>query len=289
MSVLISATELKDRLADPNKAGQMMVFDASFFLPTMQRDAGEEFLACRLPGARFFDIDAIADPDSELPHMVPSAEIFTARMQALGLNQNQPVVIYDNAPFLTAPRAWWLLTLFGHQPVQILDGGLRAWQAAGGPVATGAPETPQRGNFTATNPQPGRLVLFDEICRYQAAGSDVQIVDARAAGRFSGGEAEPRPGLRSGHIPGAKNLPVSELVDSQTGLMHGPEKLANLFEQAGLDLTRPIVTSCGSGVTAAALTLALHILGRDDTGLYDGSWSEYGSSDAPLETGDARP
>ena len=285
MSLLISAADLKDRLADPQRAGQTLIFDASFFLPTMQRDARGEFTACRLPGARFFDIDAIADPDSELPHMVPSAEVFTAHMQALGLRQNQPVVVYDNAPFLTAPRAWWLLTLFGHQPVQLLDGGLKAWLAAGGPVAVGAPDSPQEGDFTAADPQPGRLVLFEEICRWQGPDPEAQIVDARAAGRFAGEEAEPRPGLRSGHIPGARNLPVSDLVDSQTGLLHGPDQLRRLFEQAGIDLARPIVTSCGSGVTAAALTLALHLLGRADTGLYDGSWSEYGASSAPLETG----
>jgi thiosulfate/3-mercaptopyruvate sulfurtransferase len=284
MALLISAAELKDRLDDPQEAGQMMIFDASFFLPTMQRDAEAEFAACRLPGARFFDIDAIADPDSELPHMVPSADIFTAKMQALGLRQNQPVVVYDNAPFLTAPRAWWLLTLFGHQPVQLLDGGLPAWLAAGGPLAEGAPDSPQKGDFIAAPPPPGRLVLFAEICRWQGPESEVQIVDARAAGRFAGLEAEPRPGLRSGHIPGAKNLPVSELIDSQTGLLHSPDNLRRLFEQAGIDLARPIVTSCGSGVTAAALTLALHLLGRTDSGLYDGSWSEYGASNAPLET-----
>ena len=287
MALLISAAELKDRLAHPDRAAEILLFDASFFLPTMQRDAEAEFAACHLPGARFFDIDAIADPDSPLPHMVPSAEIFTAKMQALGLHRNQPVVVYDNAPFLTAPRAWWLLMLFGHQPVQLLDGGLQAWLAEGGPVAEGRPEKPKKGDFIAAPPQPGQLVLFEDICSWQEKGSEVQIVDARAAGRFAGAEAEPRPGLRAGHIPGAKNLPVSDLVDSQTGLLLDPDQLRRLFEQAGIDLARPIVTSCGSGVTAAALSLALHLLGRRDTGLYDGSWSEYGASSAPLETGQA--
>lgn len=278
---LVSAGQLL--AACREDSDQLFIFDASYFLPGMGRMAHDEYLAARLPGAVFFDIDAIGDPASDLPHMVPDTSLFQEMMRGLGLSSDHQVVVYDNSPFLSAARAWWLLQLFGHQKVALLDGGLAGWRDVGGAVETGPPKARPAGDFIARPPRRGAVILFDDIC--QMDKTQVQLVDARSAGRFQGTAAEPRPGLRSGHIPGARNLPVTELLDQATGKLKDLNGIASLFQAAGVDLDRPIVTSCGSGVTAAGLTFGLALLGRRDIGLYDGSWSEYGASDAPVATG----
>lgn len=277
MSYLVSAEWLITHLNDDN----LFIFDATFVLPTMERDAAAEFEQTHIPGAQFFDINAIADTSSDLPHMVPSAADFSHMMQELGLSGHHKVVIYDNSPFLSAARAWWLLRLFGKADVFVLNGGLPAYVKAGGPIAHGTAQPRETGDFTAA-PALAQLILFDELRRQIEAGDDLQILDARPAPRFHGQAAEPRPGLRAGHMPGAMNVPVTALLNKQTGMLKELSELRAEFEQAGLDFAKPAITSCGSGVTAAGLTLALAELGKDDIALYDGSWAEWGASDAPI-------
>lgn len=277
MSYLVSAEWLITHLNDDN----LFIFDATFVLPTMERDAAAEFEQTHIPGAQFFDINAIADTSSDLPHMVPSAADFSHMMQELGLLGHHKVVIYDNSPFLSAARAWWLLRLFGKADVFVLNGGLPAYVKAGGPITHGAAQPRETGDFTAA-PALAQLILFDELRRQIEAGNNLQILDARPAPRFHGQTAEPRPGLRAGHMPGAMNVPVTALLNKQTGTLKELSELRAEFEQAGLDFAKPAITSCGSGVTAAGLTLALAELGKDDIALYDGSWAEWGASDAPI-------
>jgi len=277
MSYLVSAEWLIAHLNDDN----LFIFDATFVLPTMERDAAAEFEQTHIPGAQFFDINAIADTSSDLPHMVPSAATFSHMMQEFGLSDHHKVVIYDNSPFLSAARAWWLLRLFGKADVFVLNGGLPAYVKAGGPVAHDIAQPRETGDFTAA-PALAQLILFDELRRQIEAGEDLQILDARPAPRFHGKAAEPRPGLRAGHMPGAMNVPVTELLNKQTGKLKELSELRAEFEQAGLDFSKPAITSCGSGVTAAGLTLALAELGKNDIALYDGSWAEWGASDAPI-------
>ena len=277
MSYLVSAEWLITHLNDDN----LFIFDATFVLPTMERDAAAEFEQTHIPGAQFFDINAIADTSSDLPHMVPSAADFSHMMQELGLSDHHKVVIYDNSPFLSAARAWWLLRLFGKADVFVLNGGLPAYVKAGGPITHGAAQPRETGDFTAA-PALAQLILFDELRRQIEAGNNLQILDARPAPRFHGQTAEPRPGLRAGHMPGAMNVPVTALLNKQTGTLKELSELRAEFEQAGLDFAKPAITSCGSGVTAAGLTLALAELGKDDIALYDGSWAEWGASDAPI-------
>ena len=277
MSYLVSTEWLITHLNDDN----LFIFDATFVLPTMERDAAAEFEQTHIPGAQFFDINAIADTSSDLPHMVPSAADFSHMMQGLGLSGHHKVVIYDNSPFLSAARAWWLLRLFGKADVFVLNGGLPAYVKAGGPITHGAAQPRETGDFTAA-PALAQLILFDELRRQIEAGDDLQILDARPTPRFHGHAAEPRPGLRAGHMPGAMNVPVTALLNKQTGTLKELSELRAEFEQAGLDFAKPAITSCGSGVTAAGLTLALAELGKDDIALYDGSWAEWGASDAPI-------
>ena len=277
MSYLVSAEWLITHLNDDN----LLIFDATFVLPTMERDAAAEFEQTHIPGAQFFDINAIADTSSDLPHMVPSAADFSHMMQELGLSGHHKVVIYDNSPFLSAARAWWLLRLFGKADVFVLNGGLPSYVKAGGPITHGAAQPRETGDFTAA-PALAQLILFDELRRQIEAGNNLQILDARPAPRFHGQTAEPRPGLRAGHMPGAMNVPVTALLNKQTGTLKELSELRAEFEQAGLDFAKPAITSCGSGVTAAGLTLALAELGKDDIALYDGSWAEWGASDAPI-------
>ena len=261
----------------------ILIFDASYFLPTMGRDGRTEYDKAHIPGAVFFDIDGIKDETSALPHMIPSAEVFQATMRMLGLRDGQQIVVYDDSPFLSSARAWWMLRYFGHVPVAVLDGGLRAWREAGGALTSNVPAL-SAGNFTATAPAEADVITFAELEAAVRTGTADQILDARAANRFAGQAAEPRPGLRAGHIPGSLNLPISDILDTDTGKLKSAEQLSTLFAAAGLDMHQPAVTTCGSGVTAAGLTLALAILGKTDIRLYDGSWSEWGASDAPIET-----
>ena len=268
-------------LALPN--ADILIFDASYFLPTMGRDGRSEYDKAHIPGAVFFDIDGIKDEASDLPHMIPSAEVFQETMRALGLRQDQQIVVYDDSPFLSSARAWWMLRYFGHLPVAVLDGGLRAWREAGGELTSAIHALPY-GSFTASAPVQADVITFTELEGAVRAGTAEQIIDARAADRFEGEAAEPRPGLRAGHIPGSLNLPIGDILDNKTGRLKSADELAALFAVAGLTMDKPAVTTCGSGVTAAGLTLALAILGKTDIRLYDGSWSEWGASDAPIET-----
>ena len=268
-------------LARPD--ADILIFDASYFLPTMGRDGRSEYDKAHIPGAVFFDIDGIKDEASDLPHMIPSAEVFQETMRALGLRQDQQIVVYDDSPFLSSARAWWMLRYFGHLPVAVLDGGLRAWREASGELTSAVPALTY-GSFTASAPVQADVITFAELEGAVRAGTAEQIIDARAADRFAGEAAEPRPGLRAGHIPGSLNLPIGDILDSKTGRLKSADELAALFAVAGLTMDKPAVTTSGSGVTAAGLTLALAILGKTDIRLYDGSWSEWGASDAPIES-----
>jgi len=258
------------------------VLDASYYLPNEGRDTTAEFLAGHIPGAAFFDIDQIADADNPLPHMLPSAEQFTRRVGALGIANDHHVVVYDTAGLFSAARAWWMFRVFGHDRVSVLSGGMPKWLAEGRPTE-GGDATPAAAEFTARF-RPG-MVRSVEDMRANLESGAAQVLDARGAGRFAGTEPELRPGLRSGHIPGSRNLPYPRLVDSTTKAVLDPAALGARFAAAGIDLGRPVITTCGSGVTACALALGLHLLGHEDVAVYDGSWTEWGGrDDTPVET-----
>ena len=263
------------------------IFDASNHLPTANRRPNEEFESAHIPGAGRFDIDRIADPDSPLPHTVPSPEVFEGHMRALGLHSDDYVVLYDDSDVKSAARAWWMLRLFGHERVSILDGGLAAWKQAGGALESGAAVTRQAGSFTSRPAIGVGVVTMDQLRGSMAEGTAGQILDARAAARFAGEAPEPRKGLRAGHIPGSCNLPFSTLFD-EDGRYRDTAVIRDLFDKAGIDVGAPVTTTCGSGVTACALAVGLALIGNDRTIVYDGSWTEWGASDAPIETGNAR-
>jgi thiosulfate/3-mercaptopyruvate sulfurtransferase len=266
----VSTEWLAERLGDPDIA----VVDGSWHLPMLKRDARSEYLAAHIPGAVYFDIDAVADTSNPLPHMLPTSDAFAAAVGALGIDDKQRIVVYDSPGLSSAPRVWWTFRIMGATQVVILDGGLSKWQAEGRPVDTGdttlAPKT-FNARFDAA-----AVFALDQIRDGVAAGA-FQFVDARSRERFLGEAAEPRPGVRSGRVPGTCNLPFPELIED--GRLKDPESVRRAFAAAGVDLDRPIVTSCGSGVTAAILTLALETVGVTGTGLYDGSWAEWGGRD----------
>jgi thiosulfate/3-mercaptopyruvate sulfurtransferase len=271
---LVQPEQLAARLGSPD----LRLVDASWDLTG--RDCRVDFEASRLPGAVFFDLEASSD-SSGLPHMLPSPERFGARMASLGLSESDDIAVYDSKGLWSAPRAWWMLTVMGARRVQVLDGGLPRWRAAGLPLESGPTEPPPPGRFRPSF-DPDQVAGFTDVARELAAGE--QVVDARPAARFRGEVEEPRPGLRRGHMPGARSLPYSELLTND-GVLKDPDGLRAAFVSAGVDLTRPVTTTCGSGVTAAILTLALATLGRDSR-LYDGSWAEWGSPDGgPTTTG----
>ncbi len=277
--VLVSTGWLAARLNDPD----LRIIDATWFLGG-ERDAHGEYLAAHIPGARFWDLDQIADPRSDLPHMAPPPELFVSRMREMGIGDGQQVVVYDNSPLHSAARVWWTFKLMGKENVAVLDGGLARWQAEGRALESGASTLRERH----INVQ-RRAELVSDVTRVASASKlgDHEIVDARAPERFRGEAPEPRPGLRAGHIPGARNLPFGRLYAEDGGLKPAAELRAE-FQAAGVDLSRPVITTCGSGVTAASLFLALDRIGHRDHSLYDGSWAEWGSfPDLKIATGDA--
>ena len=269
-----------------NNIDNVRLFDASSHLPTVKRDAETEFLAGHIPGARRFDIDAIADKGHAMPHMVPAPSFFAECLAALGVSDDDHVVFYDDSDVKTAARGWWMMRLFGHGNVSILDGGLDAWKAAGGGLRTGKPAAAEPGSFSVRPAIGVDVVDIDRLATSVAKGRAGQIVDARAAARFAGEAPEPRPGLRAGHIPGSFNLPFNKLLDDD-GSYHDAATIRQLFVDAGVDPEAPVTTSCGSGITACVLAAGLALAGNDDVTVYDGSWTEWGSSDEPIETGPA--
>jgi thiosulfate/3-mercaptopyruvate sulfurtransferase len=278
---LVSGEWLASHLDDPH----VRIVDASFKLPGITPTAREDYDRGHIPGALFFDIDDIAEPGTRLPHMIPSPDLFAQKMEALGIGDGDRVVVYDSAGLSSAGRAWWMLRLFGHRDVAILNGGLPKWRAEGRPLDTALPSPPRRRFTSRFDPalvRDRRALIANLSTRYE------QVVDARAAARYEGTVDETRPGLRRGHIPGSRNLPYDQVTDPSTRQMRSAEELSRLFRDAGVALDRPIVTSCGSGVTACALVFALHLIGHPDAAVYDGSWSEWGSpGDTPVETGPA--
>ena len=277
MEPTVTTQWLAKHLDDPD----VRVVDGTWHMPQAKRDARAEFEAAHIPGAVFFDIDTIADRATSLPHMLPSAAQFAASVGGLGIGNGHRIVVYDVRGVVSAARVWWTFRTFGHDDVAVLDGGLRKWRAEGRPVESGG-AAPAYVAFTARlRPE---LVRDVEAMRANVARRTVQVLDARSAGRFAGTEPEPRAGLRGGHIPGSLSLPYETLYRPD-GTLKPPNELREAVTAAGVDLDRPVVTTCGSGVTASVLALALYLIGRRDVAVYDGSWSEWGSrSDTPVET-----
>lgn len=274
---VVSADWLTENLDAPG----VNIVDASWYLPQQNRNARAEYDAAHIPGAVFFDQDLVVDRESELPHTLPRPERFAQHAGAMGIATEDTTVVYDGPGMFSAPRVWWMLRVMGARNVLVLDGGFDRWKAEGRPVT----DRPTRiaANYFDADFDAARVASLDEMRTIVAEGSR-QIADARPAGRFAAREPEPRPGVRSGHMPCARNLPASTL--SENGELLPLERLSERFREAGFDLEAPVVTSCGSGVTAAVITLALESLGHKDNKLYDGSWTEWGGRpDTPVVTG----
>jgi thiosulfate/3-mercaptopyruvate sulfurtransferase len=265
---LLASTEW---LAGQLGAADLRIIDASFFLPADGRDARAEYRSAHIPGAVFLDLEAIADPDHAVPNMLPTPARFAGQMQELGIGDSDRIVVYDNSPHHSAPRAWWMLKIFGASNVAVLDGGMQKWIAERRPVEAGLVAPVPRDFTPAFNPD----LLADKSFVVSIMQS-WSILDARSASRFAGTDPEPRPGVSPGHIPGSRNLPHTQLFNPDNSFKRG-EALRAAFEQAGVDLAEPLVTTCGSGITAAVLLFGAHLLGKRDVRLYDGSWAEWGS------------
>jgi thiosulfate/3-mercaptopyruvate sulfurtransferase len=277
---LVSTAWLAGKLGQPG----LVVLDATYHLPNVPRDAKAEYAREHIPGALFFDVDGISDPNSDLPHMLPSPADFTRAAEALGIGDEDHVVAYDSYGMMSAARPWWMFRIFGHDKVSVLDGGLGKWKREGRPLA-GAVSKPASGKRFTARFRPEMVRSKDQLLSNLKSHTE-QVLDARAAARFQGTVPEPRQGLRSGHIPGSRNLPFNSLLDPSDQTMVPPEKLKALFAQAGIDPSQPIVTSCGSGVTACVLALGLERIGAKKVAIYDGSWSEWGlPGNTPVETG----
>jgi thiosulfate/3-mercaptopyruvate sulfurtransferase len=269
MDPLVSTEWLAAHLGEPD----LIVVDSSWHMPASGRSGRDEYLAAHIPGARFLDIDAVADTSNPAPHMLPSAEAFGKAMEQLGVGRDDRIVVYDNSPTRNAARGWFMLRHFGAREVAILDGGFQKWTAEGRPTESGEPP-PRHARFEVRENR-SEVVTKQQIL----AGNHDALLDARGRGRFEGAEPEPRPGLASGHIPGARNLPFGALYNAD-GTFKSPEEIRRLFAEAGVDPARPFIASCGSGVTANSLIFAAHLLGSDSGRLYDGSWSEWGADPA---------
>ena len=277
---LVSTAWLADHLTAPD----MRIFDASWFLPTVDRDPRAEYEAQHIPGARFFDIDEIAETRSNLPHMLPPVEKFLSKVRAMGVGDGHQIVVYDSVGIFSAPRVWWTFRAWGKTDIAVLDGGLPKWLAEGRPV-TDAPPTIRDRHMIVEKQED----MVKDVTEVAAAAKlrDWEIVDARAADRFRGEAPEPRPGLRMGHIPNSKNVPWTELLN-EDGTMKDPATLKRLFEAAGVDLAKPVISTCGSGVNAAILDLALTRIGHKRHAVYDGAWAEWGMyNDLAVATGEA--
>lgn len=265
MDSLVSTHWLADHLAEPG----LVVVDATWFMPSSGRDGLEDFLAAHIPGACFFDIEELSDRSNPAPHMLPNAKRFAAAMEQLGIGREGRIVIYDNSPIHTAARGWFMLRHLGAKSVAILDGGFQKWTAEGRPTESGE-ASPREARFHPAE-------LDDVVTKEQLlSGMGLPLVDARGKPRFEGSEADPRPGVAAGHAPGARNLPFASLY-REDGTFKNIDELKRLFAEAGIDPMKPFVASCGSGVTANSLIFAAHLIGNDETRLYDGSWSEWGA------------
>jgi thiosulfate/3-mercaptopyruvate sulfurtransferase len=275
---LVSTDWLAQHLGDAD----LVVLDGSWHMPAEGRDAKAEYAAGHIPGAVFFDIDGVADHTTDLPHMLPTPQAFATAARRLGVEPGSTIVVYDSVGVFSAPRVWWSFRAMGHDKVFVLDGGLKRWLAEGRALEAGWRDPPH-GEFKA-HARPALVADLGQVRGIVAAGSP-QLVDARSASRFRGEAPEPRPGLREGHMPGAKNVPWSSII-ADDGSLAAPDVLRAAFEAGGVDLAAPIVTTCGSGITAALLAIGLARLGRDDVAVYDGSWSEWGAlPDTPVATG----
>jgi thiosulfate/3-mercaptopyruvate sulfurtransferase len=277
---LADAAWVADHLDDP----KVRIVDGTWHLPPTGRNGREEYDASHIPGAVYFDIDAISDPDSSLPHMMPTAEAFAAAVGAMGIGNDHRVIVYDADGLFSAPRVWWMFRAFGHDNVAVMTGGFTAWKNAGNPVTAEVP-SPAAETFNAQ--------LNAEMVRSKAqisanldSGAEL-VLDARAASRFAGKDPEFRPGVQPGHIPGSGNLPYGEIVDAETGTFTSSTDLRNAFDATGATGVQPVITTCGSGITACILGLGMHLIGRDNWAIYDGSWTEWGGSDdTPIEAED---
>jgi thiosulfate/3-mercaptopyruvate sulfurtransferase len=277
LKALVSTEWLAQELA----ASDLVVFDASWHMPAEKREASAEFRQAHIPGARFFDIDAVADTQSSLPHMVPATAQFERMVGELGVFNSSRIVFYDQKGIFSAPRAWWLMRLFGHEQCAVLDGGLPKWRAEDRPLQQGEALRPAQATYRATLNARHLRGLGDVLANLKSRREIV--LDARSADRFHARVPEPRPGLRGGHVPGSHNVPFTELLTSQQTMLSAPELRAR-FQTAGVDANAAVITSCGSGLTAAVLSLGLEVAGLPMGALYDGSWSEWGArTDAPID------
>ncbi|MFT5539179.1 MAG: thiosulfate/3-mercaptopyruvate sulfurtransferase [Alphaproteobacteria bacterium] len=280
-SSLVDCEWLTNRLKLPN----VKLVDASWYLPDTGRNARAEYRAERIPGAMFLDIELVSDPAAPHPHTVVEPMIFSDEVTALGIERSDHVVIYDGMGLFSAPRVWWMFKIYGYDKVSVLNGGFPKWKAEGRQIETNQPEMPVPTVPFEVGFRPKMMRILPQMVENVKTGQE-HVLDARGPGRFQGTDPEPREGVRSGHIPGSANMPYAALMDPDTGLIKDADALAALYAEAGVRDDKGVVCSCGSGITACALAFGLHLLGRDDVAVYDGSWSEWGSQpDTPVETG----